>query len=26
MVQHRRNQVRGDSLHLIGLEKSGHGH
>jgi len=26
MVLHRRNQVRGDSLHLIGLEKSGHGH
>ena len=26
MVLHRRNQVRGDSLHLIGIEKSGHGH
>jgi MFS family permease len=26
MLVHRRNQARGDSLHLIGMEKSGHGH
>jgi hypothetical protein len=26
MVVHRRNQARGDSLHLIGVDKSGHGH
>jgi MFS family permease len=26
MVVHRRNQSRSDSLHLIGIEKSGHGH
>ncbi|HET9338320.1 MAG TPA: lysophospholipid transporter LplT [Casimicrobiaceae bacterium] len=26
MVLHRRNQIRGDSLHLIGIEKPGHGH
>ena len=26
MLLHRRNQSRGDSLHLIGIEKSGHGH
>jgi len=26
MYLHRRNQTRGDSLHLIGIEKSGHGH
>ena len=26
MFLHRRNQARGDSLHLIGIEKSGHGH
>ena len=26
MLLHRRNQRRGDSLHLIGMEKSGHGH
>ena len=26
MVLHRYNQSRGDSLHLIGMEKSGHGH
>jgi MFS family permease len=26
MLLHRRNQIRGDSLHLIGIEKPGHGH
>ena len=26
MLLHRGNQRRGDSLHLIGMEKSGHGH
>jgi MFS family permease len=26
LLLHRRNQIRGDSLHLIGIEKPGHGH
>jgi hypothetical protein len=26
LLRHRHNQARGDSLHLIGMEKPGHGH